>query len=634
MQTNPIRSCCSFPLIAALLFGTVFTSVSAQQGNVPQPKPTKGTNVQQGKQNVPELKTVNTNVTATGKETIPEVLAEVNGEKITKEQVMQETFRQHYEEILDNRIRTFLIELECRRTGITITPEEENAEIQKMAKTFGFTSDDWFDALLKERNLDPATYRSEILRPILAIRKLAGQRVQVSEEEIGKEYEAAYGPSIQVRQIVHNSRQTLEEIRNRVVANPASFAKEAKDNSLDPSSAAYGGMIQPIRRYATNEVIEKAVLNLQPKEISAIVEFPRENFILFQCEQHFPALNVNEKNVRDALVFQIQDRKTRGAADDVFRELQNKAQIQVVLKDPTLSQQHPKIAAFVNGAEITRLEVAQRCFKQYGEQILAERISILVLEQECKRRNITITDQELDAEIVERATLELPLKLDGTPNTVYWLEVQAKNQNVPVMTIRNNTVRPLIMLKKLAQDQVQVTEEDIQKGFEANHGPRVRCLAIFQDNMRRAQQVWAEANNVRDPAYFGDLAEKYSVNDMSRALRGEIPPIQKYGGMPQLEEAAFQLEPGELSEVIQLGPEMYAILFCLGQTKPVVMDINDVRGLLEQDLKEKKTQLAMQDYLEKTYKRSTISNYLTGETNEPKSPNELQEAGNPMRQKR
>ena len=122
------------------------------------------------------------------------------------------------------------------------------------------------------------------------------------------------------------------------------------------------------------------------------------------------------------------------------------------------------------------------------------------------------------------------------------------------------------------------------------------------------------ANQVRDPAYFGDLAAKHSVHGPSKALRGEIQPIQKYGGMPALEEHAFKLQPGEISEVVQLSMDTYVILFCLGQTKPVVTRIEDVRELIHEDLFEKKLQLEMQKTLEGLYARNTISNYLTGET--------------------
>ena len=66
--------------------------------------------------------------------------------------------------------------------------------------------------------------------------------------------------------------------------------------------------------------------------------------------------------------------------------------------------------------------------------------------------------------------------------------------------------------------------------------------------------------------YFGDLAEEYSIEPSSKSLRGEVPPIRRYGGQPQLEDVAFELKPGELSGIIQLG-DKFVILKCEGRTQ-------------------------------------------------------------------
>ena len=75
---------------------------------------------------------------------------------------------------------------------------------------------------------------------------------------------------------------------------------------------------------------------------------------------------------------------------------------------------------------------------------------------------------------------------------------------------RNDVVWPSVALKKLVGDKVEVTEEDLRKGYEANYGPRVRCLAIVLDNQRRAQQVFEMARKNNTAEYFGELAAQYS----------------------------------------------------------------------------------------------------------------------------
>ena len=71
-------------------------------------------------------------------------------------------------------------------------------------------------------------------------------------------------------------------------------------------------------------------------------------------------------------------------------------------------------------------------------------------------------------------------------------------------------------------------------------------------------------------------------------MHGEVPPIKKYGGQPQLEEEAFQLRPGELSGVIQVG-DKFIILRCEGYTKPANVDFDSVRNDLYDDSARKET---------------------------------------------
>ena len=111
--------------------------------------------------------------------------------------------------------------------------------------------------------------------------------------------------------------------------------------------------------------------------------------------------------------------------------------------------------------------------------------------------------------------------------------------------------------------------------------------------------------------YFGDLAAEYSVEGSSRALRGEMPPIAKHCGQPQLEKEAFALQPGELSGVIQLvGSDKCVILFCEGYTKPEVVNLAQVRDLIEEDVRNEETaagDVRVVRATRKTRPRSTIS---------------------------
>jgi hypothetical protein len=215
----------------------------------------------------------------------------------------------------------------------------------------------------------------------------------------------------------------------------------------------------------------------------------------------------------------------------------------------------------------------------------------------------------------------VPPKEDGSPDVEAWIEQVTKEQGVSREVYLHDSVWPSVALRKLSEGTVKVTAEDLQKGYESNYGPRVRCLAIVLGTYRRAQEVWemARANNTRD--YFGDLAEQYSVEPGSRALRGEVPPIRRHSGRPLLEKEAFNLKPGELSGIVQVG-DRFVILRCEGRTKPVDVDFAEVRDAIYRDLAEKKQRLAMAKNFDRLRDSATVVNYLAGTTHSPAKPAE------------
>jgi parvulin-like peptidyl-prolyl isomerase len=128
--------------------------------------------------------------------------------------------------------------------------------------------------------------------------------------------------------------------------------------------------------------------------------------------------------------------------------------------------------------------------------------------------------------------------------------------------------------------------------------------------------VWNKARQNPSLEYFGDLAAEYSVEPTSKALRGEVPPLGRYGGQETLEKEAFTLQNGELSKVIQMG-DKFIILRCEGRTERMNIDLKDVRDILQRDIFEKKLRMAMGEKFEEINSRARVDNYLAGSTHEP-----------------
>jgi parvulin-like peptidyl-prolyl isomerase len=227
-----------------------------------------------------------------------------------------------------------------------------------------------------------------------------------------------------------------------------------------------------------------------------------------------------------------------------------------------------------------------------------------------------VVKEDLDAEIAHAAKLAGVVDKQGNPDFDKWFEMATKEQGLKKEQYLRDSVWPSAALKKLTGSSIQVNKEDIQKSFEANYGERVRCRAIVLGDMRRAQEVWAKARENTTVDFFGDLAEQYSIEPQSKALRGEVPPIRRNGGQPQVEDVAFEMADGELSGIIQIG-DKFVIMLCEGRTEPVKVRADEVTEILKQDIFEKKLRIAMNDKFTEIHDRARIDNYLAGTSQSP-----------------
>jgi parvulin-like peptidyl-prolyl isomerase len=544
-----------------------------------------------------------------------DVMAVVNGQDIRRDALASACVDRFGEEVLEGLVNKRLIMHHCRNRQVVVTDAEIDAEIDRMASRFKIGREQFLEMLERERGINVQQYKRDILWPTLALRKCAAEKLTVSDEELQKAYDAQYGPAVKCRLIVVNDRDLAGQIRRQVVEQPTDFARLAMQHSQDVNSASIGGLIQPIRHNVGDPNIEKEVFALRPNGISSIIPVGQQ-FAILKCEGHEPARNVPMENVRDQLVEQIQEGKLREVAAVLFKELQDTATIQNVMNDQQLSAQHPGVVALVNGEPIRYEELAEECLLRYGEGVLDVEISHLLLQQALAKANMTVADQDLSAEIAHAAKLSGVVNKQGQPDVERWIKTATQEQGVSKDQYMRDSVWPSAALKKLTGSTIEVTQEDLKKGYEANYAERVRCRAIVLGNMRRAQEVWAKARQNTSMDYFGDLAEEYSIEPTSKSLRGEVPPIQKYGGQPQLEEAAFALQPGELSGIIQLA-DKFVILKCEGRTKPTEVQWEVVQDILREDIYEKKLRMAMNDKFEQIRSRARIDNYLAGTSQSP-----------------
>ena len=267
--------------------------------------------------------------------------------------------------------------------------------------------------------------------------------------------------------------------------------------------------------------------------------------------------------------------------------------------NPTATRK-PQFVARVNQDRISWQELADLCVKRYGEEVLENLVNKRIIEQECRDKGIRVSSGEIDAEIQKQADM-----FRVTPKQ--WLKILEQERDLKPEQYAKDIVWPKLALTKLTKDRIEVTAEDLQKGFEASYGPRVKARMIVMNDQRKLTQIWTQAK--ANPEDFGRLARDHSEDPGSRALDGQIQPIAKYSGFETFWKTAFDLRPGELSGVIQIG-DRYAILLCEGRTEPLDLTMKDVRGSLHDDILERKTQAEINKVFQELKNRAKIETYL------------------------
>lgn len=546
-----------------------------------------------------------------------QTLAVVNGQPVTRQQLATESLRRFGEDVLESIVNKQLVFNECQRLNILITEKDVNEEIVKEAAKFGMSSDRYVQLITTQRNISLDRYKNDVVWSKLALKRLAVKSLDVKQEEINERMEFEFGSKVQVREIALDSMELAQQLHAQAVQNPASFERLAIENSLNPNSASIGGILPPIRRNSGMKQFEDVAFKLQVGEVSNVFQIEDKYFIL-KCERVFPALELPTEQLSDVhgrIVDEIMDAKLATAAAQLFQRLQKTVKITNVINDPELSKQMPGIAAMVDNTEITKRYLAEECIVRFGTELLETEINRTLLIQALRKQNLQVTHDDINEEISRAAKAFGHVKPDGSVDMDRWFNFVSQGDKSKIDFYIEDEVWPSVALKKLVSAQVSVTQEDMQKGFEANFGPRVRVLAIVLTEHRQALKVWQMASANPNKEYFSQLAHQYSIEPASKNNHGEVPPIQRHSGRPELEAEAFSLQPDKLSKVIQVG-EHWVIMYCLGQTTPRVNDFDAVKDELEHNILEKKMRVAMSVEFGKLQKHSQIDNFLTG-TSQP-----------------
>lgn len=214
------------------------------------------------------------------------------------------------------------------------------------------------------------------------------------------------------------------------------------------------------------------------------------------------------------------------------------------------------LAAVVNGQSILLQDLEREVNRAAGaatrQEILDGMIEMVLQEQAAIKAGITVTDAEVDA------LVQADIKARGQEAFEEWL---ASND----MTEQEywEASRKELLIRRL---QEQIPEE---LPTTAEH---VHARHILVDTKEEAESILAQ---IQEGADFGTLAQTYSLDVTTRDRGGDLGFFPR--GLllvPELEEAAFALEPGQVSDVIHTELLGYHIIQVLERTEREISDLD------------------------------------------------------------
>jgi len=253
--------------------------------------------------------------------------AKVGKRYISVEELSAECIRRVGKEVLDNLINREIIQQACDEMGIEVSEAEVSKAIEKQAKDLGLTSDQLLQMSEAERNITPSQYRRDIVWPMLALRKIAGEDVKVSEDDIKKAFIRNYGPRVKARAIVLDNSRRAAEVWQKAQDNPEDFERLVKQHSVDPASRPLGGVIPPIQRYAGSKELENVAFKLKEGEISGVVQVGLNHYIILKCEGRTDPIVKDIAEVRDILIQELREEKINVAVAKTFEKLKGEARV-------------------------------------------------------------------------------------------------------------------------------------------------------------------------------------------------------------------------------------------------------------------------------------------------------------------
>jgi parvulin-like peptidyl-prolyl isomerase len=225
--------------------------------------------------------------------------------------------------------------------------------------------------------------------------------------------------------------------------------------------------------------------------------------------------------------------------------------------------------------------------------------------QEAARRNMTVTDEELD-----RGIASLRSRFEDLRGLGIWMKEQGLDDQTLFETIRAEML--VVRVSGALVADVRVTEEEIREYYEAHtqdlRTEDVWIQVIAVKSRTEAEEIQKALAKRED---FGRLARQRSVG-LRAAQGGDVGWVDSAMLWPPMRDAVSTMKAGEAMGPLQRGEEF--LIVRLHERRPGrTKTLDEARRDIERRLLAEKQQAAIQTWLAEQEKKSKIETFLPTE---------------------
>jgi parvulin-like peptidyl-prolyl isomerase len=226
--------------------------------------------------------------------------------------------------------------------------------------------------------------------------------------------------------------------------------------------------------------------------------------------------------------------------------------------EPSADYSRRVVARLYGKIDVTREQLGEYLIARLGADRLENLVNKLIIEHACREKGIEVTPAEVDAAFKEDCK-----GLNVTPQL--FVDQVLRQYKKTMYEWKEDVLKPRLLMGKLCQDRVQVSEDEIQKAFETKFGEKIEVrILLYPKDDRSIHQVYERIRN-SDEEF--ERAARTQPNSQLAMSGGKVGPIARHSEDEIVEKKAFSLRPGELSDVIET-PDGLLIMKCVKHLPP------------------------------------------------------------------